>query len=97
MKAHSYRQYLVNKNEAIYCSHLLFPGSALQPSFTRCHTSQDHVCCLVISHSFRLSLEDPDTGHENDHEPKLTMPGAPDMANFSSSSSDSSGDSRGSS
>lgn len=39
------------------------------------HFSASHVWCLVISQGFRLSLEDPDTGHENGHEPKLTIAG----------------------
>lgn len=39
------------------------------------HVSWSHVWCLVISQSFRRSLEDPDTAHENDHEPKLTTAG----------------------
>lgn len=39
------------------------------------HFSASHVWCLVISQGFRLSLEDPDTGHENGCEPKLTIAG----------------------
>lgn len=40
--------------------------------------------CLVISQGSRLSLEDPDIGHENDHEPKLTVLGTVHMAKLGS-------------
>lgn len=47
--------------------------------------------CLVISQGSRLSLEDPDIGHENDREPKLTLLGTAHMANLGSRCSSSSG------
>lgn len=39
------------------------------------HFSGSHDWCFVISQAFRLSLEDPDTGHENHQELKLTKAG----------------------
>lgn len=47
--------------------------------------------CSVISQGSRPSLEDPDIGHENDREPKLTMLGTAHTANLGSRCSSSSG------
>lgn len=38
----------------------------------------------MISQGSRFSLEDADIGHENDHEPKLTMLGTAHAANLGS-------------
>lgn len=90
MKAHSSREFVVPENEIIYCSRPLFPVSVFHSSLTTCHTPQEsHVCCFVISQGSRPSLEDPDTGHENDHEPKLTCLALQTGADLSSSSSSS--------
>lgn len=78
MKANGYRQHLGTKSgylQSSFVSRVCFSVFIDQMPVSIPHFSGSRVWCLVISQGFRLSLEDPDTGHENDHEPKLTMAG----------------------
>lgn len=78
IKANGYREHLGTKSgylQSSFVSRVCFSVFIDQMPVSIPHFSGSRVWCLVISQGFRLSLEDPDTGHENDHEPKLTMAG----------------------
>lgn len=79
-----------NKNADIVNASPLFPGLLFSLPWPDAAFRIACPKCLVISQGSRFSLEDPDIGYENDHEPKLTMPGTARTANLGSRCSSSS-------
>lgn len=79
-----------NKNADIVNASPLFPGLLFSLPWPDAAFRIACPKCLVISQGSRFSLEDPDIGYENDHEPKLTMPGTARTANLGSTCSSSS-------